>query len=62
MAQVTRPRRWSLARQMLALQIAVVGVTVLGASLLAVAQARSLLTDEAAAVQAFAALRDALLG
>jgi Signal transduction histidine kinase regulating citrate/malate metabolism len=50
MAQVTRPRRWSLARQMLALQIAVVGVTVLGASLLAVAQARSLLTDEAAAV------------
>ncbi|MEV5407441.1 sensor histidine kinase [Thermopolyspora sp. NPDC052614] len=50
MTLVARPRRWSLARQMLALQIAVVGVIVLGASVLAIAQARALLTEEAAAV------------
>lgn len=43
-----RVRRWSLARQMLALQIVVVGVTVAGGAALAFLQARDLLVEEAA--------------
>ena len=50
MTLAARPRGWSLARQVLVLQIAVVGVTVLGALALSAVQARSLLADEAAAV------------
>jgi two-component system CitB family sensor kinase len=45
-----RLARWSLARQMLALQIVVVAVTVAGGTLLALWQTRDLLTDEAAGV------------
>ncbi|MFI6901932.1 ATP-binding protein [Nonomuraea sp. NPDC050394] len=41
-------RRWSLAGQMLLLQLVVVSVTVAGGAVLAVLQARELLTDEAA--------------
>ncbi|GAA2874256.1 sensor histidine kinase [Streptosporangium fragile] len=41
-------RGWSLARQMLALQIVVVGVTVAGGAVLAFLQAGELLRDEAA--------------
>ncbi|MFJ2033123.1 ATP-binding protein [Streptosporangium sp. NPDC087985] len=41
-------RRWSLARQMLALQIVVVGVTVAGGAVLTLLQARELLVEEAA--------------
>ncbi|MEU0486015.1 sensor histidine kinase [Streptosporangium sp. NPDC006013] len=40
-------RSWSLARQMLALQIVVVGVTVTGGALLAFLQMRDLLVEEA---------------
>lgn len=43
-------RQWSLARQMLFLQLAVVAVTVTGGAVLAVVQAHDLLTDEAAGV------------
>ncbi|WP_329423877.1 sensor histidine kinase [Streptosporangium sp. NBC_01495] len=42
-----RIRDWSLARQMLALQIVVVGVTVTGGALLAFLQMRDLLVEEA---------------
>ncbi|WP_440099290.1 sensor histidine kinase [Streptosporangium sp. H16] len=42
-----RMRDWSLARQMLALQIVVVGVTVTGGALLAFLQMRDLLVEEA---------------
>ncbi len=44
----TRPGRWSLARQMLALQIAVVGITVAGGTLLAFSHVRQILIDDAA--------------
>lgn len=44
----SRLRRWSLARQMLALQIVVVGITVAGGTLLVFLQVRELLIDEAA--------------
>ncbi|MDP9870091.1 sensor histidine kinase regulating citrate/malate metabolism [Streptosporangium brasiliense] len=43
-----RMRRWSLAGQMLALQIVVVGITAAGGTALAALQAGDLLTDEAA--------------
>ncbi|MFI7124621.1 ATP-binding protein [Nonomuraea sp. NPDC050153] len=41
-------RRWSLAGQMLVLQLLVVAVTVVGGAVLALVQARDLLTEEAA--------------
>ena len=40
-------RRWSLAGQMLVLQLLVVAVTVAGLAVLALVQAHELLTDEA---------------
>src|SRR5262245_58129076 len=42
-------RRWSLAGQMLVLQLLVVAVTVAGGAVLALVQARDLLPEEAAA-------------
>lgn len=50
MAIFSRVRRWSLARQMLALQIVVVGVTVAGGTVMAFFQARDLLIEEATGV------------
>ncbi|MCW2877939.1 MAG: signal transduction histidine kinase regulating citrate/malate metabolism [Sphaerisporangium sp.] len=44
----SRLRRWSLARQMLMLQVVVVGITVTGGTLLSFFHVRQLLVDEAA--------------
>ncbi|WP_248964423.1 ATP-binding protein [Sphaerisporangium perillae] len=55
-AILSGPRRWSLARQMLALQIVVVGITVAGGTLLAVWHTSRLLTHQAARTSRTAAI------